>query len=381
MKDEMDVEILATVVGRLLHEPNVRLLDWDIVSAHGGYTHSLTGGVYRLSGLAETGNGRSPWSLILKVVNAPENPTGLDNAHYWKREFLAYQSGLLDYLSDQLVAPRCLLAQDMTAVSYWLWLEDAAGKPGDELGDEWPLAHFEVAGRHLGQFNGRYLDPNNHPSYPWLSRNWLRAWLQDYAHLPALLAEDATWSHPFVHNIMPITYRERLLQLWQDQEKLLQALQDLPQTLCHLDAFRPNLFARYHSGLEETVIIDWDKTGFGAVGEELGGMVPASMIWFRVDAVDARAFGELAFKGYMQGLRQASWQGDEPLVRLGFTASAALRWGIPGVFWLKGTVDSDYAEMWVDWWHRPIHEMLPQWVLVTGYLLDLADEARDLLGL
>jgi hypothetical protein len=227
----------------------------------------------------------------------------------------------------------------------------------------------------LGEFNGRYLPPHTLPTYPWLSRNWLTAWLQDYTHLPNLLADDHTWQHPLVHNILPHTYQDRLLHLWHNRHQLFHALAQLPPTLCHLDAFRPNLFSRQ----QHTILIDWDKTGIAAIGEELGGMVAASMIWFRVPASAAHTFGEKVYKGYLQGLRQAGWQGDPQLARLGFTASSALRWGIPGLFWLKGVVDDTYPEKWVQWWQRPIPLMQQQWVQVTAYLLNLADEAFQLL--
>jgi len=38
----------------------------------------------------------------------------------------------------------------------------------------------------------------------------------------------------------------------------------------------------------------------------------------------------LIFAGYIAGLREAGWQGDEQLVRFGFTALAALKAGVAG---------------------------------------------------
>ena len=371
MKEQLNELALKPIISRALDAENLTLIDWDIQSAHGGYSHELTGGIYRLSGIAQTGNGRSPFSLILKIIQAPAEPTPIDHPHYWKRELLAYQSGLLDDLAPNLRAPRCFATQAIDEATDWLWLEDV----NDQLGDEWPLAHFEVAAQHLGEFNGRYLSPHAQPNHAWLSRHWLTAWLQDYAHLPDLIADDHTWQHPLVHNILPRPYQERLLHLWHNRDQLFQALAQLPQTFCHLDAFRPNLFAHPN----QTIIIDWDKTGFGAIGEELGGMIAATMIWFRVEASQAQTFGDLAYKGYLQGLRNAGWQGDPRQVRLGFTASSALRWGIPGVFWLGGVGDATYPQKWVQWWQRPIPHMQQQWVKVTTYLLDLADEAFQLL--
>lgn len=368
--------VLTAVVERMLGEGLVTLLDWRIDSAHSGYHHVLTGGVYRVWGTAESGAGRVGWSVILKIVRAPERPTGEDDAHYWQREILAYQSGLLATVPGQLAAPHCYHVEEVAAGRYWLWLEDIQ----DELGGRWELERYGLAGRHLGQFNGGFLRPGTLPAEAWLSRNWLRGWLADYGDVADLIGDDRTWAHPLVAGRLPASFRPRLGRLWREREGLFAGLARLPQTLGHLDAYRPNLFARHRDGWPQTVVIDWDKMGVAGVGEEIGGMVAASMIWFRVEAAEAVRFGELAFAGYVEGLRDAGWQGETRLARFGFVASSVLRWGIPGLFWLRGTVDADYPDKWVEWWGRPVAEMIPQWVLVTGYLLDLADEAYDLVG-
>lgn len=374
LKAEINEAVLTAVAQHILNQHPITLLDWHITPAHTGYHHPLTGGVYRVSGTAATPNGPAPWTTILKIVSAPDSPAGPADPHYSRREIVAYQSGLLDEIAGQLAAPACYHVEEVADGRFWLWLEDVR----DEIGEPWPLAQYGVAARHLGQFNGRYLQFGTLPSHPWLSRHWLRAWLADYAHVPALIADDATWHHPLAGDGLPRSARQRLGRLWQERERLFAALDSLPQTLCHLDAYRPNLFARQQDGRPQTVLIDWDKMGVAAVGEEIGGMVAATMIWFRVDAADAPRFGELAFNGYLAGLRDAGWQGDERLVRLGFAASSALRWGIPGLFWLRGTVEDTYPEKWVQWWQRPVAAMIPHWLRVTHYLLNLADEAYTL---
>lgn len=376
LKAEINEASLTAVVQRILNEPSITLLAWQVESAHSGYHNALTSGVYRVTGTAACRNGTAEWSAILKIITAPETRGGMDDPHYWQRELLAYQSGLLADLPGQLAAPACYHVEEVADGRYWLWLEDVR----DEIGNAWPLSQYGVAARHLGQFNGGYLQLETLLSHPWLSRHWLRAWLADYAHVPALIADEATWRHPLVGDGLARPVRERLGRLWQERERLFAALDSLPQTLCHLDAYRPNLFARHKEGRPETVVIDWDKMGIAAVGEEIGGMVAATMIWFRVEAKDAVRFGEVAFAGYLEGLRETGWQGDERGIRLGYTASSVLRWGIPGLFWLRGTVDDTYPEKWGQWWGRPVASMIPQWLHVTHYLLDLADEAYTLAG-
>ena len=90
------------------------------------------------------------WSLILKVLYPPADrgqPTDFD---YWRREAHAFESGLLNGLSGGLMAPRCFGVVDQPDEACWIWMEDVR----DCFGASWPLEHYGVAARHLGQFNG-----------------------------------------------------------------------------------------------------------------------------------------------------------------------------------------------------------------------------------
>lgn len=58
-----------------------------------------------------------------------------------------------------------------------------------------------------------------------------------------------------------------LLRRWGQREKFLDALDCLPQTLCHFRAFRRNIFALCAPDrLDQRVAIDWAFVGIGAVG-------------------------------------------------------------------------------------------------------------------
>src|SRR5919201_6300912 len=78
----------------------------------------------------------------------------------------------------------------------------------------------------------------------------------------------ATWRHPLIRRAYPTPVAERLLRLHAGRGVLLDRLDRLPHTLCHLDAFRRNLFARVtDDGRQQTVAIDWASIGFAALGE------------------------------------------------------------------------------------------------------------------
>jgi hypothetical protein len=160
---------------------------------------------------------------------------------------------------------------------------------------------------------------------------------------------------------------------------LLAALDKLPQTFCHLDAYRPNLFLhRDAQGLDQTVAVDWVFTGIASVGEEIANLLAASLIWLEYDATDVRSLDEAVFGGYLNGLQDAGWQDDPRLARLGYTTACALRWGVVGLWWLQSLGDSGKEADLEAHWNRPLAALVSQWARTTTYVLDLAQEAYDL---
>lgn len=93
----------------------------------------------------------------------------------------------------------------------------------------------------------------------------------------------------------------------------------LPRTLCHLDVWPNNLFARTDGTI---TLVDWSFVGEGALGEDVGNLVPDSVFDLFYPARDLPDLDREVFAGYVSGLREAGWEGDERLVRLGMCASA-----------------------------------------------------------
>ena len=82
----------------------------------------------------------------------------------------------------------------------------------------------------------------------------------------------------------------------------------------------------------------------------------------------------------MAGLREAGWVGDERLVRLGFTAAAALRYTV-GILRLVLPVVTDPAlrpDM-EDVFRRPFAEVVEGWTELWPFQRGLVEEARALL--
>lgn len=93
--------------------------------------------------------------------------------NYWKRELLIYQSGWLDGLPEGICAPHCYDAVEMPGNIAGMWLEDIK----DTYAGSWPLHRYALAARHLGRLNGIYISRRELPSFPWLSKQRTRQWL------------------------------------------------------------------------------------------------------------------------------------------------------------------------------------------------------------
>src|SRR3982751_2626159 len=107
---------LAPVVAQAIDKARIDHLDWQVQPVAGTAGSQAGGGLglFRLSGSAMADGQVYPWSAIVKLVggsNPTGDPTGTNQIpsawNYWKREILAYRSGILTELSGHLIAPRC----------------------------------------------------------------------------------------------------------------------------------------------------------------------------------------------------------------------------------------------------------------------------------
>jgi len=124
--------------------------------------------------------------------------------------------------------------------------------------------------------------------------------------------------HPLVRRRFPPDVVDLLEHRWADQVKHLDVIDRLPATFCHGDAFRRNLFARATAdGHCQTIAIDWAVVGIGWIGQDIKILIGNDMALRNVSPADARERDRMAFAGYLDGLRDAGWQGDPRDVRLG----------------------------------------------------------------
>ncbi len=234
---------------------------------------------------------------------------------YWCREPLAYQHLLgAAYAGTGITAPACLAAHvsDREAV---LLLEWADGEPGEA----WPAETYGPAAEALGRAQAPFACGQPLPPVSWLSRSFLREYSGEKPVDWDLLADDATWQHPLVREHFPAGLRDGVRFVHAERDRLYAISESLPRTLCHLDFWPKNLY-RQPGG--EVVLIDWSFTGSGAVGEDVGNVVPDAAFDHFISARDLPHLEQVVFDGYLRGLRAAGWADDPRLVQLGMWSSA-----------------------------------------------------------
>jgi phosphotransferase family enzyme len=367
---EIDASALRELVSKAIGTESIEPGEWRRESIHSAFNQS-TGGLYRISGAWCDRGQIVPWSLVVKVVQASDDPFGGSSdpraANYWRREPLIYGSGVLDDLPG-IRAPRCFGVDEQESRA-WIWLEDVR----DGFGSRWSPDRYRLAARCLGRFNGAYVTGRPLPPTDHMTRRWLRAFVGTFR--PAMEALPVMRDHPMVQRAWPDGLLDRVLGLWEERELLLGALERLPQTFCHLDAFPRNLMVDRTTG--DLVALDWSYAGVGAIGTEVAPMVAASLSFHDAEPEDAEMLDAVVFDAYMDGLRATGWEGDSRQVRFGSTAAAALHYGLfpLGVFLADDGLRARFERLFA----HPASDLADRWAKVTGFLLDQADEARDLL--
>lgn len=379
---QIDRARLAEVVARAMGRDAVAIATAAIAPL--GYENISpdSRGLYRLAGTARADGQIVGWSLVLKLFAPPTDPRDDDPAHpfFWRREALAYQSGLLADLPGDLAAPRCYAVTTGDDRRLWLWLEDL----GAAEAAPWPLERYGLAARQLGQLGGAYLAARPLPDAPWLSRARIRAAVEEAAGQIPLLSRADLREHPLLRERYPAALLAEVRQLWDDRAALLDPLARLPRTLCHNDLWRNNLFGRQTpAGRHQTVAIDWELIGLGAAGEDLGNLLGVCLLNCDVPAAEAARLADLLLSSYLAGLREAGWspeRGPDPAaIRFACATAAALRCVFSTAGWPLAIVGDERGRLAAETearWHRPLDAILEQWAAATRFLLDQAAEAR-----
>jgi hypothetical protein len=272
----------------------------------------------------------------------------------------------------------------------WMWLEcldDSQPKV------RWTETQHEAAAYDLGVFNAQWCThPPNLQDCGWLLQHWLRRWIDYFRVIGALHAVEHRdwWSHPLIAAALaPSTY-DRFAALMRDAERLVTVLETLPVSLAHQDAQWRNLFQV--NGTDpgrppaRTQAIDWALLGLAPLGADLGHMIGCNIENWAVD--DPRQHDLTVTAAYLHGLLDSGWRGDERAVRFACATTAAVQMGSylgAEVSWLHGepveagpAVLSSWPQDRATRQKVTLEAAMAGWATQFSYLLDLADEARQL---
>ena len=311
-----ETQIVEELTRLLGHTP----VGWSAEALTHNTYNAVTGGIWRVrAGSA---------SVVLKVVSPGDDAAASEewspsevptHWNYWEREALAYESGITAVYSEAGISgPRLLASNRRSNGDVALWLEDMC-RNASVPGTRWGMEDYRRFARALGLAQGRIAVTGALPDHPWLTRCFLRQYVLSKRVDRSILYSDEVWRRPLVRDGFPGGLRWELIRLHEEREWFFSLMERLPRTLCHLDVWPNNLFARNDGTF---TLVDWSFVGEGALGEDVGNLVPDSVFDLFVPARKLASLDREVFDGYLSGLREAGWDGDERTVRLGMCASA-----------------------------------------------------------
>lgn len=367
----LDAPTLMPLVERALGVSVCRVYDWRVKPVSGGFAAP----VWRLQGYADLPSGQASWSLILKV---PSTEVQYGDPWGGVREPAVYSSGFRSPVADRLRLPHCYGVVEQTEGRPWIWLEDVRHDPSPK----WTAARYVEVARCLGRFNGAFMTGHPLPAWPWLdAKSQLHQLVDIFLPAPDSVAAGACFWHEQGDSAAAVL--DRYADFYACHQDLLVLVDRLPLTLCHGDTLQRNLLVRETPGADlEVVAIDWSQTGMSVPGADAAHMISMAAGFAHIIPGQMPELDRVVFPAYVQGLRDAGWQGDERLVRLGYAAASALWDGLilVGSMTLLYRLAEERAWMpSVFGW--PAAEIGQYWLAMLEYHLKLADEARQLAGL
>ncbi|MEF3353763.1 phosphotransferase [Paenibacillus sp. GYB006] len=322
----IDQDKIHKITNHILQIEQGKIKEWTCTPISIDQLNFVTGGVYRVAGETEIGRRiMRQWSLIIKIVIADSTRDDPSHYNYWKREILAYESGLLDQLPGNLIAPECYEMEEKFDGTVWLWLEDMTGERAN-----WKKENYAYAAAKLGEFHAAYVNEKSLPQHAWINKYWMRSWIREcdkYRNMPLRLEMNQMNLSNEVMNII-----DKYEQFERKRNEYLIALESLPRTLSHQDFDEFNvLYPDKYQDEDKLAVIDWQFISISGVGEDLGRFLGLSMSRGNVPIDRLSEYRDLIFTSYIGGLRKNGWNGNEETARLGYLLSFAFRsvWEIP----------------------------------------------------
>jgi len=235
--------------------------------------------------------------------------------NYWKREALAYQNDIPGcFRKSGILAPAALLVQSDGDHAN-LWLEAVSANPATQ----WRIAQYARAANALGRAQAGLLIEKQPLPISWLARDYLVDYSSEKPFKLNRVAEDEQWEGQLVADLLSRDLQPTLCRFGDIRQTLYQIVTDLPHTLCHNDFWTRNLFGDDSGPI---FVIDWGFVGYGPIGADIGNLIPSAALDGFISSEDLPELETAVFDGYLEGLREGGWYGDDRLARLGMCASA-----------------------------------------------------------
>ena len=135
-------------------------------------------------------------------------------------------------------------------------------------------------------------------------------------------------------------------------------------------------------------MIDWGFIGIAPIGSDLGLHIGQNIMSWGIDQRRAAEHDQASTAAYVRGLRDFGWDGDAHSIKFARATAAALNagtWLAMEVSWLCPEMAERFGPDAAAWPARIATKqgistaaLLERWSAGFHYVLDLADEARQL---
>ena len=303
-------EVVADIASNILGNPSaVGATAWsatpfEILSVGEG-----TLGLWKVAGTSSNGSSPSPWQAILKAVD-PDAEVALAAFNHAWRELGTLRSGQLSKFETGLLPVSTYGITDRPDGTSWIWMKDMSGA----IQPPWRAESFLKSARHIGMFNGN-LPASARPEGNWVATDGStdrRATGAEFYEAGIASLQTSSDHYGVVKATSTVGF-DRVLSLYDDLKKMIEATCSFPKSVAHNDVHTRNLFPLDD---ERTIAIDWASIGLSPTGVDGGGLAGSSVTWSQSEAdliaeIEPKIFGE-----YLSGLRDSGWDGDESEIRL-----------------------------------------------------------------
>ncbi|MBT2761484.1 aminoglycoside phosphotransferase family protein [Paenibacillus sp. ISL-20] len=254
---EITAETLTPIISKMLGTPIIST-DFQTKPLHGG----TVGDVQLVTGNAKTtGGGTLPYKIVLKTQKKWERYSDPDS---WRREYDFYKSNFGALFSESFRWPECYHAEMNEEESETqIWMEYIDGISGLDLTSDM----YERAAEELGRFQGKlYAEQpavlqhlTNLSKVDCMKNFYLhyRSWNRVYDYIRSDDCE------------IPKHLCKMLIDIDENADEIFNRIEKLPIVLCHRDFWVANIF--YSDG--KTILMDWDTTGWGYLGEDMASLI------------------------------------------------------------------------------------------------------------